>query len=356
MNILLMILAFWITNAIGQTCSDINLICVPEKYSTLQEAADHSVPGNIVWVANGLYRGFQITKSGTPLSPITFLTRGKNVFITSPANVLSKCNTDGICLKGTGSLQGVHDIVIDGFTIQNVYRCISGYDSSPLTNSLMEWPHRRITVRNNLCVGAQHEGFYLNEFNASLIENNVIHHTGTNGLDRGHCLYLANAASDDTTIRNNTLYKCGQAPGSAGMHFNGDASVGGDGIQSGLTISGNVIHDTMQNGLNIDGMQNSVIEGNVVYNVARYAIDAYQMDSSAGPKNLQMVNNIFVGQGVHPALIFTQDMGGHNLSRNIRIQNGTEVGDPLNDWDILMTSTKASLWFKDILAGDFSRN
>ncbi|MFH1017078.1 MAG: right-handed parallel beta-helix repeat-containing protein [Pseudomonadota bacterium] len=345
----------FVGSAAAQSCGDANVLCVPQEYSTIQAAADASVAGQTVLVSDGSYTGFQITRSGNAGSPITFKAAGSGAVISSPipGSSSAHCVGDGICFKGNGSLQGVHDIVLDGFKIQNVYRCVSSYDASPETNSPTEWPHQRLTLRNNECSGSAHEGFYMSEFNGSLIEANVIHDTGTNGLDRGHCMYLANAGSDDTTIRGNLVYNCGVA-GAAAMHFNGDDSVGGDGYQTGLLIERNVIHDTLQNGLNMDGVGDSTIQNNLVYNVARYAIDAYAIDASAGPRNLKVVNNTFIGSSsAKPALIFTEDQGGHVLFNNIRVQDGTDTGDPTGAYDLIATHAQATPWFVSIAGGDY---
>jgi hypothetical protein len=343
----------------AQNCSNQSVRCVPQEYSTIQKAADAANPGDIVSVSNGSYAGFMIRQSGTRESPITFEAAGQSVLIDRPiSGTGTKCDGDGICLKGSSQLQGVHDIVIEGFNIQDTYRCVSGYDSSPVTDSSSESPHVRITVRKNACSRAAHEGFYLNEFNSSLIEENLIHDSGSNRADRGHCIYLANAGSDDTTIRGNLLYNCGQSSGSAGIHFNGDASVGGDGVQTGLLIEMNVIHDTFQNALNMDGVRHVTIQNNLFYNVGRYSIDAYQGDASSGPYKFRVINNTFFAKegSTKPALVFEEDGGGHVLFNNIRVQDGTAEGDPDSSHDLVATFESASSWFKNRSSGDYELN
>jgi hypothetical protein len=332
------------------SCTDTAVLCVPQEYSTIQAAANVASAGQTVLIADGTYTGFQITRSGTSSAPISYIAAGNQAIISTPISGQStKCNGDGICFKGNSSLQGVSDIIIDGFTIKNVYRCVSAHDSSPIVNSSTQWPHKRITLRNNHCSYASHEGFYMSEFYNSLIESNEIHHTGRNGLDKGHCMYLANAASDYTTIQDNLLYECGTAAGSAGIHFNGDRSVGGDGFQSGLLIQRNVIHHTRQNGMNMDGVGDSTIQNNLIYAVSRHGMIDYSMDSSAGPKNLKIINNTFLAYrtNLSPAIKLTQDQGGHTIFNNIRIQDGTATGDPSGAYDVVANYATGLSWFTD---------
>src|SRR3989304_3196929 len=99
-------------------------------------------------------------------------------------------------------------------------RCIAARNASPTA------PMKGITIHDVTCTNAGHEGFYLSEVSQSLIENNTISGSGANGQERGHGIYLANAGSDNTTLRGNRISGM-QAADSAGIHFNGDASVEG---------------------------------------------------------------------------------------------------------------------------------
>ena len=315
----------------AETCSEASIRCVGagQEYSTIQAAVNAAVAGDTVLVFDGDYAGFEINKSGQQLSPITIKAAASNAVINSPiSGMSSKCNGDaGICLKGNGDLQGVHDIVIEGFKIRDLYRCISSHDGSPETNSSSEWPHRRITIRGIRCTNAGHEGFYLSEIGDSLIEGNTISNSGANSQQRGHGIYLANAGSDNTIIRGNVIYDA-KSSDSAGIHFNGDLSVGGDGIISGLLVENNVIYGGNQNGLNMDGVQDSVIRNNVVHNNANHALHAYAIDGAAGPRNMRILNNTFIAPSRSSdwALRFSQDEGGHVIFNNILIKEGSGGG------------------------------
>jgi len=156
---------------------------------------------------------------------------------------------------------------------------------------------------------------YLSEAADSLVEDNEVDGAGSGGDTRSHCLYLANAGSDGTTIRNNRFHGC-RAEESNGIHFNGDLSVGGDGIISGLVVEGNVIYDNGQNGLNLDGVQDSVFRNNIVYGNQRNALRAYAIDGAEGPRNLTVVNNTFLADVSGWALKLSEDLGGHLVFNN----------------------------------------
>jgi hypothetical protein len=131
-------------------------------------------------------------------------------------------------------------------------------------------------------------------------------------------------------------------------------SVGGDGYQTGLLIEQNIIHDATQNGMNMDGVGDSTIRNNLIYNVGRYAIHAFMEDAALGPRNLTVINNTFLANSSSkPALIFSNDAGGHILFNNLRVQNGTDTGDPDSTYDRVATYAVATPWFENSTTGDF---
>ncbi len=293
------------TTAAPDDCSSPTILCVDDtpgttqEFSTIQAAADAAQPGDTVLVYDGNYAGFQVTRSGTQASPIVFRANGSNVVINSNGPT-----GDGI------RLENVDYITIDGFQIQGVsQRCIAARGATP------DSPMKGNILHNNRCTNAGVECFYLSEFSISLIENNILSGCGASGAIRSHGIYLANAGSDNTIIRGNTI--SGATPTeSEGIHINGDISIGGDGIVSGLTIENNVIHDNANNGLNMDGVQNSLIRNNLIYSNGRHALRVYQGDALAGPANLSIVNNTFNATAGW-AIKLSEDIGGHTIFNNI---------------------------------------
>ena len=72
---------------------------------------------------------------------------------------------------------------------------------------------------------------YLSQVAGSLIEGNT-----TSGFATSHGIYLANGGSDNTVLRGNRSFNNAKA----GILFNGDVSVGGDGYQTGLIVEKDV--------------------------------------------------------------------------------------------------------------------
>ena len=281
-----------------------------QEYTTIQAAADATAPGDVVFVASGRYAGFQVDTSGTAGARITYRAAASDVVIDSPAST-----GDGI------RFQNVSHVTLDGFRIESPpQRCIAARGATP------DVPMVDLVIRRNVCRNATVEGFYLSEVSMSLVESNDISGTGVAGDTRSHGIYLANAGSDGTTIRGNSIANAMSAE-SNGIHVNGDLSIGGDGLVSGLVIEQNLIHDNAQNGLNLDGVQDSTIRNNVIWGNARNAIRAYAIDAAAGPRALRIVSNTLATTAAGGwAVKFTEDMGGEVVFDNVLLSANGSTG------------------------------
>jgi hypothetical protein len=290
-------------------CDQAFVRCVGEgrEHATIQEAADQAVAGDVVVVAEGTYAGFQIDASGTPEAPITFVADG-TVTVDAPAPT-----GDGI------RFENVSHVRLIGFSVEDVpERCIAARGASP------EEPMVGLWIIGNRCRGAGVEGFYLSEVSQSRVELNDIADTGIGGSTRSHGIYLANAGADGTTLRGNSI--SGATPDeSNGIHFNGDLSVGGDGIISGLVVESNVVWGNAQNGFNLDGVQDSVFRNNVVFANGRHALRAYAIDGAQGPAGLVVVANTLLTDVGWP-LRLTEDLGGHVVFDNILLTDDPNAG------------------------------
>jgi parallel beta-helix repeat protein len=178
------------------------------------------------------------------------------------------------------------------------------------------FPMRGLVIRKNTVRSSGTSNIYLSQVADSIIEGNIC-----SGAKREHGIYLANGGSDNTVIRANIIY----ANKRGGIHLNGDLNVGGDGLQTGITIENNTIFDNGQNGINLDGVQDVIIQNNLVYNNRRRALRAYKIDGAAGPENYRIINNTFISQEDW-AIKFTSDRGGHTFFNNILLVTGESGG------------------------------
>jgi len=79
--------------------------------------------------------------------------------------------------------------------------------------------------------------------------------------------------------------------------MNGDISMGGDGIISNAVVEGNILHDNGYGGgsaINMDGVQDSEIFNNLIYNNHATGIAMYQIDGGDASKNNKVFNNTII--------------------------------------------------------------
>ena len=84
---------------------------------------------------------------------------------------------------------------------------------------------------------------------------------------KGHGIYVADATG--VQVVGNLIHDNDYI----GIHINGDPNT-----VSNSLIAGNVIYNNGQNGINADGLQNSTIVNNLIYNYAGYGICLYYGD------------------------------------------------------------------------------
>ncbi len=290
-------------------CSEAAVLCVDDtagpdqEFATIQEAADVVAPGEVVLVFDGSYAGFDLSTSGTAADRIWVRALGTGAVI----------DTDGPSGHGVW-LRDVSYVTIEGLRIVGVSgRGVAHREASPTDPSV------GLIIRGNTVQDAEGGGMYLSEVADSLIEGNSISNCGFSSSDLTHGIYLANAGSDGTILRGNHIW----GSGTAGIHFNGDLSIGGDGIISGLVVEENVIHDNGQNGLNMDGVQDSLIQNNLIYGNVSNGLRAYAIDGAEGPQGLVIVNNTFhVPAGAGWCVRITEDLGGSVVFNNILMNDG----------------------------------
>ncbi|HWM87150.1 MAG TPA: right-handed parallel beta-helix repeat-containing protein [Kofleriaceae bacterium] len=282
-------------------------------WSTLQHAADRVGPGDTVIVLPGTYAGFNLVTSGSEGRPIRFSARrGAVIDRAASGEHRSRINLDG-----------VSHVVIEGFEI------VGTSDQSESKEGIRvigpgDGSAGHITIRRN---HVHHNGDrnILTGFVSNLtIEHNVAHHA-----HQEHGIYVSNSA-DDHVIRGNVVY--GNA--ASGIQVNADASLGGDGVITGVLIEDNLVHDNGAGGgwvnlgkgpvrargggsaINLDGVQRSIVRGNLLLDNHASGISLYRIDGGQPSHGNLVTHNIIVNARDGRWALNIQDGSSGNTVRN----------------------------------------
>ena len=263
-------------------------------FETLQYAADLVSAGDSVLVLQGIYAGFDIRKNGSQNSLIVFKSIENNVVIDERNSV----TPDGI------NIENASWIVIDGFEIKSQPR-------SGIRAAVSDF----VTIKNNYCHNNQRWGIFTGFTDDLTIENNTCSYSFEE-----HGIYVSNS-SDRPVIRNNHSF----SNNGCGIHMNGDISMGGDGIIINAVVEGNILHDNGYGGgsaINMDGVQNSEIFNNLIYNNHATGIAMYQIDGGDASKNNKVYNNTIIQPSDGRWCIISVDGStGNTLYNNILINH-----------------------------------
>jgi len=274
-----------------------------QPWRTLQFAAEEVGPGDLVTVRTGNYAGFHLETSGTAAMPIEFFAE-PGVLINQPNPVRTQ---HGI------NLENASHVVVDGFAVTGMQRAgvrSVGVDGDTFAS--------HVTIRNVHSYNNGYWGILTGFVNDVLIEDNT-----TSGSAVEHGIYVSNSG-DRPVIRNNTVFD----NRGNGIHMNGDESLGGDGIISDAVVSGNVIYNNAKlnaqgqpgggSGINMDGVQDSRIENNLLYNNHASGISLYSIDGAEGSTGNVVVNNsVYQAADARWALNIQQGSTGNTVRNNI---------------------------------------
>ncbi len=271
-----------------------NGLSVNSAFETLQYAADMVSAGDSVLVLEGTYSGFDLRTNGTPSAPIVFKAMDENVIIDLPNPVTN----DGI------NIESADWVVVDGFNVVNQPRAGIRIVTSDF-----------VIIRNNTCTENYKWGIFTGFTDDILIENNICSYS-----EDEHGIYVSNSSDRPIIINNRSFNNSG-----CGIHMNGDISMGGDGIISNAIVAGNILHDNGVAGgsaINMDGVQNSKIFNNLIYNNYSTGIAMYQIDGAEGSKNNKVYNNTIVNPEVTRwNIIAVNGSTGNTLYNNILINH-----------------------------------
>jgi parallel beta-helix repeat protein len=255
---------YYVSNS-GNNTSGLTL---STAFHTIQQAVNVIGAGDTVFVANGTYSGFDIRdKYGSVGSPIVFKAMGDNVLI----NLKGPIRDDGI------NVENADYIVIDGFICNNMLNT---------GNGIRVVVANHCVIRNCRCDNNAERGILTGFTDDILIEYNIC----SNSIDE-HGIYVSNS-SDRPIIRFNECY----GNNGCGIHMNGDASMGDDGIIHDAQVYGNKIHDNnTASAINMDGVLNSVIYNNLIYNNHDcQGIVLFQIDGGVVSSGAKIFNNTII--------------------------------------------------------------
>ena len=268
-------------------------------WATLQYAANRVQPGDTVHVRDGDYGGFYLSRGGMQGAPVRFRAEGEHVRITER----NAKTPDGI------NVEGADFVVIEGFVINEMPR--AGIRATHSAGSTI----RHIRADNN-----RSWGIFTSFCEDILIEGNTV----TRSI-REHGIYVSNSG-DRPVIRGNVS----RDNRGCGIHMNGDASQGGDGIISGALVENNVISGNGQgggSGINCDGVQDSRIQNNLLYENHSNGISLYRVDAAAGSSGNSVINNTVVqASGARWAVNIKNQSTNNVVVNNILFHYGSRGG------------------------------
>lgn len=287
-------------------------------WRTLQHAANTVRAGDLVVVRAGRYAGFDLRVSGTAANPIEF--RAEPGAIVDTRNPITP---DGI------NLEGASWILVEGFTVVGMPRA-----------GIRAVLNHHVTIRGNTMDGNGSWGVLSGFSDDLLIEDNEASRSQVE-----HGIYVSNSG-DRPTIRRNHVW----GNRANGIHMNGDASLGGDGIISGALVERNVIHDNGTAGgsaINADGVQDSRFQNNLIYGNHAGGISLYRIDGGGGSsRNLVAHNTIVQAADARWALNITGGSTSNTIYNNILYTahsfRGSVTVSPdsrsglTSDWNVVM--------------------
>jgi MYXO-CTERM domain-containing protein len=258
-------------------------------WATLQHAADMVGAGDTVIVRTGAYAGFNLESSGMEGAPITFRAE-EGVQITSE----NATTPDGI------NLEGASHVVVEGFTVNGMERA-----------GLRAVTADHVTLRGNHADANGRWGILTGFVDDLLLEGNF-----TSGSLDEHGIYVGNSG-DRPIIRHNVSWN----NNANGIHMNGDAEQGGDGIISDALVEGNLIYGNGVaggSGINCDGVQDSVIANNLIYDAHASGISLYRIDGGGPSSNNLVVNNtVVIANDGRWSLNIQDDSAGTTVYNNV---------------------------------------
>jgi hypothetical protein len=264
-----------------------------QPYREIRKALERMKPGDTVLVPDGQYLGFTLSNfRATKEKPVTLKARGQKAEVLPTAD--RRDNRDTIYIDGCSY------VVVDGFRSFRANRAAVRIEASA-----------HITVRNCVLGDNERWGILTGHCDDLLIENNECY-----GSVKEHGIYVGNSG-DRPVIRANRVHD----NAGCGIHINADLACGGDGIISGALVEGNTIYGNGRKGgggINMDGVQDSLIQNNLLFDNHATGITCFRANGAAGPGGLRIFHNtVVMASDARYALQFGQTVSGNTVRNNI---------------------------------------
>jgi hypothetical protein len=282
-------------------------------WKTLQHAADVVQAGDTVIALPGTHAGFNLFTSGAPGAPITF-SANPGGGAPNPAVIVNSNNS--FTNKDRINLEGASWVVIEGFTVLGT--------GNPATNraGIRAVTAEHVTLRSNRCDLGGTWGLFTGFVDDLIVEDNEASRSAEE-----HGIYVSNSG-DRPIVRRNVIW----GNHSAGLHMNGDESQGGDGIISDALVERNVIYDNGDgdpafgppggSAINCDGVQDSVIRNNLLWNNHKGGIALYRIDGGGPPSgNLVHSNTIHQAADARWCVHISGGGTGNTLRNNVLLND-----------------------------------
>jgi len=259
----------------GSNCSSSGPGTSTSPYCTISQAAAVAAAGQTVLVAPGTYpERVSPPRSGTAGSPIVYQAA-------SGGTVTVNSSTTGISTSGRSY------VTIDGF---NIFDTV-GIGISVSSSSNIVISNNTVSYAGTPASGQVATGISLNNTSNSTVTGNYTHHNSDSGI------YLSNGSTGNVVSYNESSFNARQYQRNAnGINV----------VAPGNTITGNVLHDNEDSGLQFyPGGDNNVATVNVSYGNGDHGID-----------DLNVTGGRLIGNTIY-----------HNCTSGINVEGSSGTGN-----------------------------
>lgn len=284
---------------------------------TLQKAANRVSPGDTVYVEEGNYKPFHVTRAGNSASRIEFKAVSQSVYIDGYESFAD----------GYAAITVLADYVtIDGFHVDVGARNDRVRSRGVRVSGEGHALRKGVVIRNNTVTNAGWVGITTSYAEGVVIEGNDV--SASKGQ---HGIYVANSA-DQPVIRKNRCHDNAQA----GIQINADPEVareyGGDGIIRGAIVEGNFVYENGRAGaaaMDLASIRESLIINNLLFENHGGGIVAWDDEEGEryGSRNNKIFNNTVVQPiGSRSCLSLRHGSTANIIKNNILIHLGGNFG------------------------------